>query len=112
MNDADCFEPPSRRRRRRQRRREAAAAPRDGRPAAGLGVLFALAARWLRRMALLRAAREAMATAEQRRDFVPSVRVATVRGERRRLVVSLPATTSAFAAANIFARASGYIDKR
>ena len=27
-------------------------------------------------------------------------------------VVSLPATTSAFAAANIFARASGYIDKR
>ena len=50
--------------------------------------------------------------AEQQRDFVPDVRVATVRPATARRLVTLPATTSAFAAANIFARASGYIDKR
>ena len=53
-----------------------------------------------------------MATAEQRRDFVPQVRVAAVRPSDGTEIVSLPATTSAFSAANIFARASGYIDKR
>ena len=53
-----------------------------------------------------------MATAEQRRDFVPSVRVAAVRPSDGTVIVTLPATTSAFAVANIFARASGYIDKR
>ncbi len=57
-------------------------------------------------------ARAVAATAEQRRDFVPSVRVATVRASDGHTVVSLPATTSAFAAANIFARASGYIGTR
>ena len=56
--------------------------------------------------------RQVVATAEQGRDFVPQVRVATVRPSAGTEVVSLPATTSAFAAANIFARASGYIDKR
>ncbi len=55
---------------------------------------------------------ETMATAEQRRDFVPRVRVATVGAGAGDLVVTLPATTAAFAAANIFARASGYIDTR
>jgi hypothetical protein len=35
-----------------------------------------------------------------------------VRASNDTVVVSLPATTSAFAAANIFARASGYIEKR
>lgn len=52
------------------------------------------------------------ATAEAQRDFVPQVRVATVKPSGSDTVVSLPATTSAFAVANIFARASGYIDKR
>jgi RND family efflux transporter MFP subunit len=56
--------------------------------------------------------REAMATSEQQRDFVPSVRVATVRASGGNVVVALPATTSAFSVANVFARASGYIDKR
>jgi RND family efflux transporter MFP subunit len=56
--------------------------------------------------------REVIATAEQERDFVPQVRVATVQPSDPIEVVKLPATTSAFATANIFARASGYIAKR
>jgi len=56
--------------------------------------------------------RQTLATAEQERDFVPQVRVATVEPSDTIEVVKLPATTSAFASANIFARASGYIDKR
>ena len=63
-------------------------------------------------MESLCAAREVAATAEQSRDLVPQVRVATVQPSDRIEVVSLPATTSAFSAANIFARASGYIAKR
>ena len=47
-----------------------------------------------------------------RRDFVPTLRVAAVRTSNDTVVVSLPANTSAFATANIFARASGYIEKR
>ncbi|MBI2739276.1 MAG: efflux RND transporter periplasmic adaptor subunit [Rhodospirillales bacterium] len=54
----------------------------------------------------------ASANAELRRNFVPKVRVATVTPTSGELVVSLPATTSAFAAANILARASGYIATR
>lgn len=50
--------------------------------------------------------------AEQHRDFVPNVRVATVKASDKTVSVSLPATTLAFAQASIFARASGYIDKR
>src|SRR5262245_50392198 len=56
--------------------------------------------------------RQVMATAEQRRDFVPAVRVAVVKDDDGDLVVSLPATTQAFATANIFARASGYVAER
>ena len=56
--------------------------------------------------------RDVVATSTQRRDFVPSVRVAPVQASAGEAVVSLPATTSAFVVANIFARASGYIDKR
>ena len=52
------------------------------------------------------------ATAAHARDLVPSVRVATVKASGDESIVTLPATTSAFAAANVFARASGYIDKR
>ena len=50
--------------------------------------------------------------AEEERDFVSSVPVATVEPSGEIEVVKLPATTSAFASANIFARASGYIGKR
>src|SRR6185437_6891833 len=46
--------------------------------------------------------REVIATAEQERDFVPQVRVATVEPSDPIEVVKLPATTSAFATANIF----------
>jgi RND family efflux transporter MFP subunit len=56
--------------------------------------------------------REAIAVAEQRRNFVPSVRVVAIKPASQIAIARLPATTSAFAAANIFARASGYIEKR
>jgi RND family efflux transporter MFP subunit len=52
------------------------------------------------------------AAAEHRRSFVPSVRVATVRAVGEERAVRLPANTTAFAAANVFARASGYVDTR
>jgi RND family efflux transporter MFP subunit len=55
---------------------------------------------------------EVMATARQQRDFVPSLRVATVEASPDTVSVNLPGTTAAFAAANIFARATGYIAKR
>lgn len=56
--------------------------------------------------------RQVMQTLEQQRDFVPNVRVAKVRAAGDTMTVSLPATTLAFAAANIFARANGYIETR
>jgi RND family efflux transporter MFP subunit len=56
--------------------------------------------------------RQVVATAEQIRDFVPSVRVTTVRASPSNIIVTLPATTAAFADANIYARATGYIEKR
>jgi len=56
--------------------------------------------------------RQTLAAAEQERDFVPQVRVAAVEPSGAIQRVTLPATTSAFATANIFARASGYIGKR
>ena len=52
---------------------------------------------------------EVIATAEQERDFVPSVRVATVKASPAVMSVTLPATTAAFAQAEIYARATGYI---
>jgi RND family efflux transporter MFP subunit len=53
-----------------------------------------------------------MATAEQRRDFVPSVRTASVRVSAGTMAVTWPGTTEAFEQANIYARASGYISRR
>jgi RND family efflux transporter MFP subunit len=55
---------------------------------------------------------DAAATAQEVRTFVPKVRVAVVRASGSKMTVSLPATTTAFEAANIFARTSGYIEKR
>jgi RND family efflux transporter MFP subunit len=55
---------------------------------------------------------EVMATATQERDFVPSLRAATVVANPATVTVTLPGTTAAFAAANIYARATGYIAKR
>jgi RND family efflux transporter MFP subunit len=55
---------------------------------------------------------QVMTTAKQERDFVPTVRVATVEVSPAIMSVTLPGTTAAFAATNIFARATGYIAKR
>ncbi len=55
---------------------------------------------------------EAATAAEEQRDFVPRVRVAAVQATPHIHKVVLPATTTAFEAANIFARASGYIVER
>ena len=55
---------------------------------------------------------QVIATAEQRRDFVPSVRTAPVRASGATMAVTWPGTTEAFEQANIYARASGYISRR
>ena len=59
-----------------------------------------------------RAAAEVTATAAQRRDFVPNVRVALVKASGSTIEVGLPGTTEAFEAANIYSRTSGYVAKR
>src|SRR5215470_14602537 len=56
--------------------------------------------------------RQVMATAEQQRDFVPTVPVAKAHAAGSETTISLPGTTLAFTAANIFARANGYIETR
>jgi RND family efflux transporter MFP subunit len=56
--------------------------------------------------------RQVMRTMERQQDFVPTVRVAKARAADATMIVSLPATTLAFEAANIFARANGYIETR
>jgi RND family efflux transporter MFP subunit len=55
---------------------------------------------------------QVMATAEQRRDFVPSVRTAPVRASDNTIAVTWPGNTEAFEQANIYARASGYVSRR
>jgi RND family efflux transporter MFP subunit len=52
------------------------------------------------------------AAAQQSRTLVPDVRVGIVRASDSKISVTLPATTTAFEAANIFARTSGYVEKR
>jgi RND family efflux transporter MFP subunit len=56
--------------------------------------------------------RQVMDTAEQQANFVPNVRVEQVAQRHGNVHVSLPGTTLAFEAANIYARASGYVLKR
>ena len=55
---------------------------------------------------------QVLATAEQRRDFIPSVRTVPVRASDSTMSVTWPGTTEAFEQANIYARASGYISRR
>jgi RND family efflux transporter MFP subunit len=55
---------------------------------------------------------QVMATAQQERDFVPSLRVAPVEQSPGILSVTLPGTTAALATASVYARATGYIAKR
>jgi RND family efflux transporter MFP subunit len=52
------------------------------------------------------------ATVRQQRDFVPSLRVATIAASPDTASITLPGTTAPFAAANIYARATGYIANR
>ena len=85
----------------------------SGRRLFGLGVLVVfLAALSLGVWRHYQQHRQVMDTAEQQADFVPSVRVEKVTQRLGRIDVSLPGTTLAFEAANIYARASGYVAKR
>jgi RND family efflux transporter MFP subunit len=56
--------------------------------------------------------RQVALTSQSRQNFVPTVHVATIQPSPSTMTVSLPATTLAFEAANIYARANGYIEKR
>jgi RND family efflux transporter MFP subunit len=56
--------------------------------------------------------RQVMDTTEQQANFVPNVRVEEITQRQSNLHVSLPGTTLAFEAANIYGRASGYVLKR
>jgi RND family efflux transporter MFP subunit len=56
--------------------------------------------------------RQALATADEVRQFAPAVFVAPVEASTAFIPVTLPGTTAAFAAANIYARATGYISRR
>ena len=55
---------------------------------------------------------EVIATADQRRDFVPTVRTAAIKASEDFRSATWPGTIEAFAQANLYARASGYIAKR
>jgi RND family efflux transporter MFP subunit len=52
------------------------------------------------------------ATADQLRDFVPSVRTAAVHASGETMSVIWPGTAEAFEQTNIYARASGYVSRR
>jgi RND family efflux transporter MFP subunit len=56
--------------------------------------------------------RQALATADEARRFAPAVLVAPVEASTAFIPVTLPGTTAAFAATNIYARATGYISRR
>ncbi len=84
-----------------------------GRSVLGLAVLLLLAgALALGVWRHYQAQKQVAAFAEQQADFVPRVRVEKVTQRLGRVDVSLPGTTLAFEAANIYARASGYVSKR
>ena len=76
------------------------------------GSLLLVGGLWLGAWRYFSQQQEVTATAQQQRDFVPSFRIATVEASPSIMSVTLPGTTAAFAAANIYARATGYIGKR
>lgn len=98
----------------REAEREASAAKkRRGRSIAGLGlVLVTTATLASGAWSHYAQQRQIDANATQERDFIPQVRIAAVQPSGNVELLTLPATTSAFASANIFARASGYIAER
>ena len=89
-------------------------APKSGRGKwLGIGALLALlAGLGLGAWGYREQHRQVADAAAQHENYVPKLRVATIKPSDPKVVVTLPATTAAFAQANIFARASGYIDKR
>ena len=89
-------------------------APKSGRGKwLGIGALLALlAGLGLGAWGYREQHRQVADAAAQHENYVPKLRVATIKPSDPTVVVTLPATTAAFAQANIFARASGYIDKR
>ena len=89
-------------------------APKSGRGKwLGIGALLALlAGLGLGAWGYREQHRQVADAAVQHENYVPKLRVATIKPSNPTVVVTLPATTAAFAQANIFARASGYIDKR
>jgi len=89
-------------------------APKSGRGKwLGIGALLALlAGLGLGAWGYREQHRQVADAAVQHENYVPKLRVATIKPSDPTVVVTLPATTAAFAQANIFARASGYIDKR
>ena len=85
----------------------------SGRRVLGLGVLVLfMAALALGVWRHYEQHRQVTNTAEQQANFVPNVRVEQVAQHQGNVQVSLPGTTLAFEAANIYARASGYVLKR
>ncbi len=54
----------------------------------------------------------AQETVNRNRTFIPTVQVAEVHSAGHTISISLPGTMQALTTANIYARASGYIDKR
>src|SRR5260370_29836620 len=85
-------------------------ASRAGRRLLGLGALLILSCAvgygaWRH----YQAHTEVIATAEQARDFVPTVLTAPVRASAPTMSVVWPGSTQAFAMADIYAPASGYI---
>jgi RND family efflux transporter MFP subunit len=77
-----------------------------------LGGFLLLAGGLAWRVGILFGAARGHGDSQQEREFVPSLRVATVKASPGIMSVALPGTTAAFAAANVYARATGYIAKR
>ena len=96
----------------RARRSGAAAALGHAALLSGLGVVALLASGLALFAWRYQQQQHDIAATEQRLNMVPKVRTAAVKASPSAMAVTLPATTSAFTTANIFARASGYIKKR
>ncbi len=78
----------------------------------GMALLLLLGALGMGAWRHYRAEHEVVAITQRNQTRVPSVRVGVVRASDDKITVTLPATTTAFEAANIFARTNGYIEKR